>query len=72
MNGFAPQDKQASEPGFFSSPLGKISVNVVLFVAGVVLIQSPIMDIDNKLTNMQEMGTQNNALAKHVTVAQET
>ena len=46
MNGFAlPQDKPASEPGFFSSPLGKIGLNVVLFVAGVALIQSPIMDM---------------------------
>lgn len=40
-----PQDKPASEPGFFSSPLGKIGLNVVLFVAGVALIQSPIMDM---------------------------
>lgn len=45
MNGFAPQDKKATEPGFFSSPLAKIGINVVLFAAGVVLIQSPIMDM---------------------------
>lgn len=40
-----PQDKPTGEPGFFSTPIGKIGVNVVLFAAGVFLIQSPIMDM---------------------------
>lgn len=46
MNGFPmPQDKPAAEPGFFSTPVGKIGLNVALFVAGVVFIQSPVMDM---------------------------
>lgn len=46
MNFDMPQDKpNAAEPGFFSSPLGKIAINVTLFVAGVCLIQSPVMDM---------------------------
>jgi hypothetical protein len=46
MNGLSmPQDKPASEPGFFSTPVGKIGLNVVLFAAGVILLQSPVMDM---------------------------
>lgn len=40
-----PQDKSAAQPGFFSSPIAKIGLNVVLFAAGVVLLQSPVMDM---------------------------
>lgn len=46
MNGLSmPQDKPSTPPSFFSSPAGKIGLNVVLFVAGVFLIQSPVMDM---------------------------
>ncbi|AWU76047.1 uncharacterized protein C5L36_0B12740 [Pichia kudriavzevii] len=45
MNGFPTQEKPAAEPGFFSTPIGKIGLNVVLFVAGIALIQSPVMDM---------------------------
>lgn len=46
MNGLSmPQDKPQGQPSFFSRPLGKIGLNVVLFAAGVVLLQSPVMDM---------------------------
>lgn len=48
MSGFQfqnPAGDGKSEGSIWTSPAAKIALNVVLFTAGVVFIQSPLMDM---------------------------
>lgn len=49
MSGFQFQnpagEEKAAAGSIWSSPAAKIALNVVLFTAGVVFIQSPLMDM---------------------------